>query len=57
MISKDANYAEVYKNAQAWGIGGDKSRALNAVTTVITGALGGHDVFADHTLFINQYLK
>ena len=26
---------------QAWGMGGDKSRALNAVTTVITGALGG----------------
>jgi len=26
---------------QQWGMGGDKSRALNAVTTVITGALGG----------------
>ncbi|MDC4843938.1 VENN motif pre-toxin domain-containing protein, partial [Acinetobacter baumannii] len=26
---------------QQWGMGGDKSRALNAVTTAITGALGG----------------
>lgn len=41
LIKKDADYADAYKNAQAWGIGGDKSRALNAVTTAITGALGG----------------
>jgi len=26
---------------QQWGLGGNKGRALNAVTTVITGALGG----------------
>ncbi|MEQ1322419.1 hemagglutinin repeat-containing protein [Acinetobacter soli] len=27
--------------AQDWGMGGDKSRALNAVTMAVTGALGG----------------
>ncbi|TCB30223.1 hypothetical protein E0H86_10115 [Acinetobacter sp. ANC 4635] len=41
LIKKDTDYADAYKDAQAWGIGGDKSRALNAVTTAITGALGG----------------
>ena len=35
------DYAKASDMNQAWGMGGDKSRALNAVTTVITGALGG----------------
>ncbi len=39
------NNSESYKSAsdqaRAWGMGGDKSRALNAVTMAVTGALGG----------------
>ena len=35
------DYKAVSDQAQAWGIGGDKSRAVNAVTAAITGALGG----------------
>ncbi|WP_407503435.1 hemagglutinin repeat-containing protein [Acinetobacter baumannii] len=41
LIKKDMGFAEAFNNAESWGIGGDKSRALNAVTTAITGALGG----------------
>ncbi|WP_373357803.1 hemagglutinin repeat-containing protein [Acinetobacter lactucae] len=37
----DAALANEKAVTQQWGMGGDKSRALNAVTTVITGALGG----------------
>ncbi|WP_370389419.1 VENN motif pre-toxin domain-containing protein [Snodgrassella alvi] len=36
-----SSYKQAEEQAQAWGIGGNKSRALNAVTTAITGALGG----------------
>ncbi|MEG0292629.1 MAG: EndoU domain-containing protein, partial [Anaerovoracaceae bacterium] len=39
------NNSERYKTAsetaQDWGMGGDKSRAVNAVTMAVTGALGG----------------
>ena len=34
-------YKDASDQAQAWGMGGDSSRALNAVTTAITAALGG----------------
>ncbi|HHW52697.1 MAG TPA: glycohydrolase toxin TNT-related protein [Acinetobacter towneri] len=34
-------YKEVSDQAQTWGMGGNSSRALNAVTTAITAALGG----------------
>ncbi len=34
-------YQYASDEAQAWGMGGDKSRAVNAVTVAITGALGG----------------
>ena len=34
-------YKDAADQAQAWGIGGNSSRALNAVTTAITAALGG----------------
>ncbi len=34
-------YQAADDQAQSWGIGGNKSRALNAVTTAITGILGG----------------
>ncbi|MDK2102814.1 hemagglutinin repeat-containing protein [Acinetobacter baumannii] len=37
----DAALANEKAVTQQWGMGGDKSRALNAVTTAITGALGG----------------
>ena len=37
----DAALANEKAVTQQWGMGGDQSRALNAVTTVITGALGG----------------
>ncbi|HHP6706601.1 hemagglutinin repeat-containing protein [Acinetobacter baumannii] len=37
----DAALAKEKAVTQQWGMGGDKSRALNAVTTAITGALGG----------------
>ncbi|MEL4443411.1 hemagglutinin repeat-containing protein [Acinetobacter baumannii] len=35
------DYAKASDMNQAWGMGGDKSRALNAVTMAVTGALGG----------------
>ncbi|NUE67588.1 VENN motif pre-toxin domain-containing protein, partial [Snodgrassella sp. ESL0253] len=38
-ISKDYRTAD--EQAQSWGIGGGKSRALNAVTSAVTGILGG----------------
>ncbi|WP_239327115.1 VENN motif pre-toxin domain-containing protein, partial [Snodgrassella gandavensis] len=38
-ISKDYRAAD--EQAQSWGIGGGKSRALNAVTSAVTGILGG----------------
>ncbi|MFW1775337.1 hemagglutinin repeat-containing protein, partial [Acinetobacter seifertii] len=41
LVKKDMGYAEAFNDAQSWGMGGDKSRALNAVTTAITSALGG----------------
>ncbi|WP_228267834.1 VENN motif pre-toxin domain-containing protein [Acinetobacter sp. TUM15064] len=34
-------YKEAADQAQTWGMGGNSSRALNAVTTAITAALGG----------------
>ncbi len=34
-------YKAASEQAQAWGMGGSSSRALNAVTTAITAALGG----------------
>ncbi|UOO87161.1 VENN motif pre-toxin domain-containing protein [Neisseria arctica] len=34
-------YNQAEQSAKDWGIGGSNSRALNAVTTVVTGALGG----------------
>ncbi|WP_239327087.1 VENN motif pre-toxin domain-containing protein, partial [Snodgrassella gandavensis] len=37
--SKDYRAAD--EQAQSWGIGGGKSRALNAVTSAVTGILGG----------------
>lgn len=37
----DAALANENAVTQQWGLGGNKGRALNAVTTVITGALGG----------------
>ncbi|WP_180296014.1 DNA/RNA non-specific endonuclease [Snodgrassella communis] len=37
--SKDYRTAD--EQAQSWGIGGGKSRALNAVTSAVTGILGG----------------
>jgi len=37
----DAALANEKAVTQQWGMGGNKGRALNAVTTVITGALGG----------------
>lgn len=39
--SKNTDYKTAAESAQAWGIGGSNSRALNAVTMAITGALGG----------------
>ncbi|WP_218964652.1 hypothetical protein, partial [Snodgrassella alvi] len=38
-ISKDYRAAD--EQAQSWGIGGNKSRAMNAVTSAVTGILGG----------------
>lgn len=35
------DYALASKSNKDWGMGGDKSRAVNAVTIAITGALGG----------------
>nr|WP_320159420.1 VENN motif pre-toxin domain-containing protein [Acinetobacter sp. S40] len=35
------SYQTASELAQDWGMGGDKSRALNAVTMAVTGALGG----------------
>ncbi|WP_343594717.1 VENN motif pre-toxin domain-containing protein [Acinetobacter sp.] len=44
-LAQNAAYASALANEKAvtqqWGVGGNKGRALNAVTTVITGALGG----------------
>jgi len=42
-ILKDSSkdYKAAAEQAQAWGMGGNSSRALNAVTTAITTALGG----------------
>ncbi|MFX6085675.1 hypothetical protein ABTF32_19055, partial [Acinetobacter baumannii] len=37
----DAALANEKAVTKQWGMGGDQSRALNAVTTVITGVLGG----------------
>jgi hypothetical protein len=37
--SKDYRAAD--EQAQSWGIGGNKSRAMNAVTSAVTGILGG----------------
>ncbi len=41
----DAALANEKAVTQQWGIGGNKGRALNAVTTVITGALGDEPIF------------
>ncbi|MDV8157998.1 DNA/RNA non-specific endonuclease [Acinetobacter bereziniae] len=35
------SYKQASETAQDWGMGGDKSRAVNAVTMAVTGALGG----------------
>nr|WP_228681418.1 VENN motif pre-toxin domain-containing protein [Acinetobacter gerneri] len=44
-FSQNSTYAAALANEKVvtgkWGIGGDSSRVLNAVTTIITGALGG----------------
>ncbi|WP_409976760.1 hemagglutinin repeat-containing protein [Acinetobacter sp. C_3_1] len=44
-LAQNAAYASALANEKAvtqqWGMGGDKSRALNAVTMAVTGALGG----------------
>ncbi|UOO80749.1 VENN motif pre-toxin domain-containing protein [Uruburuella testudinis] len=36
-------YNQAQQSAKDWGIGGSKARALNAVSTVVTGALGGQN--------------
>ena len=43
LVLRETNkeYQAADDQAQSWGIGGNKSRALNAVTTAITGILGG----------------
>ena len=35
------SYKQASETAQDWGMGGDKSRAVNAVAMAVTGALGG----------------
>ena len=37
-------YQQAEQNAQSWGIGGDKNRAVNAATTALIGILGGQSV-------------
>ena len=41
MLADDSAYAAADSGSRDWGIGGANSRALNAATTLITGALGG----------------
>ena len=45
IFSSNPSYVAALANEKAvtkeWGMGGDSSRALNAVTIAITGALGG----------------
>jgi|GEM_PF-3950371 len=45
IFNTNQNYAVALVNEKAvtkdWGMGGDKSRAMNAVTMAVTGALGG----------------
>ena len=41
MLANSSSYAAADTQAKNWGIGGSNSRALNAATTLITGALGG----------------
>ena len=41
MLAHSPAYAQAYREARSWGIGGSKSRALTAAETLITGVLGG----------------
>ena len=41
LFESSPKYAQSTQAAQDWGIGGSNSRALNAVTTALTGVLGG----------------
>ena len=39
--NNSSSYKQASEKAQDWGMGGDKSRAVNAVAMAVTGALGG----------------
>ncbi|MBB5866586.1 VENN motif pre-toxin domain-containing protein, partial [Xanthomonas sp. 3058] len=41
MLQNSPDYSAAYTSQQQWGIGGDYSRALQAVTTVVVGGLSG----------------
>ena len=41
LLENSLSFQTAYETKASWGIGGSNSRALNAATTLITGALGG----------------
>ena len=41
LLENSPSFQTAYETKASWGIGGSNSRALNAATTLITGALGG----------------
>ncbi|UOO87148.1 hypothetical protein LVJ86_02540 [Neisseria arctica] len=41
LLNNSESFQTAYAKARDWGVGGSNSRALNAATTLITGALGG----------------
>jgi filamentous hemagglutinin len=41
LLKTSPEYATAYSAAQDWGVGGDFSRALNAVTTALVGGVAG----------------
>ncbi|PKV19593.1 VENN motif pre-toxin domain-containing protein, partial [Xanthomonas prunicola] len=41
MLQNSPDYSAAYTSQQQWGIGGDYSRALQAVTTVVVGGVSG----------------
>lgn len=57
-FANDDAYKEALANEQAvtkqWGMGGGSSRALNAVTLAVTGALGGQTDIQVVTILINK---
>ena len=55
MLANSSSYAEADTQAKNWGIGGSNSRALNAVSTIITGALGGQSSLQTATNALAPY--